>query len=227
MEPNEKKDFLMRLSTKNLISIIVATAVVTLSGCTNSLSEANTLLTEENGNLRIQLNERNRALQDATHDLRDSAGKIAQLRRQIDDYERGATNNFSRATGFEGIPGVSASLSGSEITVAVESDVLFASGKTSIKAAAKKSLGQVASVLNNSYGSRSVRIEGYTDTDPIRKSGHKSNYHLGFERAYSVREYLIQRGISKDRISLASYGPDRPLGSKSQSRRVEIVVIAD
>ena len=126
-----------------------------------------------------------------------------------------------------GIPGVNASLSGNEITVSVESDVLFSSGKTALKTAAKSSLGQVASVLNNSYGSRSVRIEGYTDTDPIRKSGHKSNYHLGFERAYSVRDYLIQRGISKDRISLASYGPDKPLGSKTQSRRVEIVVIAD
>ena len=226
MEPNEKKDFPMRLSTKNLISTSVVIAVVALSGCTNSLSEANTLLTEENGTLRNQISRQNEALADAQHDLRDSAGEIAQLRRQIDDYERGMTDT-NPATGFEGIAGVNASISGNEITVSVASDVLFASGKTSLKGAAKNSLSQVASVLNNSYGSRSVRIEGYTDTDPIRKSGHKSNYHLGFERAYAVRDYLIQRGITKDRISLASYGPDKPMGSKSQSRRVEIVVISN
>ena len=76
--------------------------------------------------------------------------------------------------------------------------------------------------------SRSVRIEGYTDTDPVRsKSAHKSNYNLVYERAYAVRDYLIKRAITKDRISLASCGPDKPLGSKSQSHRVEIVVIAD
>lgn len=216
----------MRLATKKLLGISVVIAVVTLSGCTNSLSEANALLIEENGALRSQIDHQNQALSDSQHDLRDSAGRIAQLRRQIDEYERGMTNT-SRITGFEGIAGVNARISGNEITVSVESDVLFASGKTSLKGAAKDSLSQVASVLNNSYGSRSVRIEGYTDTDPIRKSGHKSNYHLGFERAYAVRDYLIKRGITKDRISLASYGPDRPLGSKSQSRRVEIVVIAD
>ena len=82
MEPNEKKDFPMRLATKKLIGFSVVTIVMVLSGCTNSLSEANTLLTEENGALRNQLNDRNRALQDAQHDLRDSAGKIAQLRRK-------------------------------------------------------------------------------------------------------------------------------------------------
>ena len=181
---------------------------------------------EENGTLRNQIDSQDQALADAQHDLRDSAGRIAQLRRQIDEYERGMSNTGT-ITGFEGITGVNASINGNEITVSVESDVLFSSAKTSLKGAAKNSLSQVASVLNGSYGSRSVRIEGYTDTDPIRKSGHKSNYHLGFERAYAVRDYLIQRGITKDRISLASYGPDKPLGSKSQSRRVEIVVIAN
>jgi len=226
VEPNEKKDFPMRLATKKLIGISVVIAVVTLSGCTDSLSEANALLIEENGSLRNQIDSQDRALADAQHDLRDSAGRIAQFRRQIDDYERGMSNT-GRITGFEGIAGVNATISGNEITVSVESDVLFSSGKTSLKGAAKNSLSQVASVLNNNYSSRSVRIEGYTDTDPIRKSGHKSNYHLAFERAYAVRDYLIQRGITKDRISLASYGPDKPLGSKSQSRRVEIVVIAN
>ena len=65
---------------------------------------------------------------------------------------------------------------------------------------------------------------GHTDSDPIRRSGHKSNYHLGFERGFAVREYLISRGIDPSNISITSYGPDQSLGSKSKSRRVEIVV---
>ena len=82
-------------------------------------------------------------------------------------------------------------------------------------------------MLNSSYAGRPVRIEGYTDTDPIRKSGHKSNHHLGFYRAYAVRDFLIAKNVDGKRISLASFGPDRPLGSKAKSRRVEIVVVAE
>ena len=129
------------------------------------------------------------------------------------------------ATGFENIPGVTGSASAGEVTASVESDLLFDSGKATLKSNAKKSLDQVASVLNSTYGSATIRVAGHTDSDPIRKSGHKSNYHLGFERAFAVRDYLISKGVSSNRVSLASYGPDIPKGSKPQSRRVEIVVV--
>ena len=43
----------------------------------------------------------------------------------------------------------------------------------------------------------------------IRKSGFKSNYHLGFERAYAVREYLVSRGVPPTSVYVASHGPDQ------------------
>ncbi len=214
----------MRVSRMKLFAMFGA--VVLLSGCTADLTEQNALLAEENENLRAQLASRNGALTDAQQDLRERQSQIAQLRRELNDAER--SRGSSRAvTGFENISGVSATFSNGEITVTVQSDVLFDSGKTSLKKTAKQSLQAVASVLNSSYASRPVRIEGYTDTDPIRKSGHKSNYHLGFERAYAVRDFLISRSVDAKRISLASFGPDRPMGSKANSRRVEIVVVAE
>ncbi|MEE8156278.1 MAG: OmpA family protein [Phycisphaerales bacterium] len=201
-------------------------AVVLVSGCTADLTEQNALLAEENENLRAQLSSRNGALTDAQQDLRERQSQIAQLRRELNEAER-SRGPSPAVTGFENITGVSATFSNGEITVTVQSDVLFDSGKTSLKNTAKQSLQAVASVLNSSYGSRPVRIEGYTDTDPIRKSGHKSNYHLGFERAYAVRDFLISKNVNAKRISLASFGPDRPLGSKANSRRVEIIVVAE
>ena len=206
--------------------LAVLGTVVLLSGCTADLQEQNMLLTQENENLRSQLGSRNAALTDAQQDLRERQSQVAQLRRDLNDAQRTAPSN-TRLTGFENIPGVSAAYSNGEITVTVQSDVLFDSGKISLKSAAKQSLQTVASVLNSSYSGRSVRIEGYTDTDPIRKSGHKSNHHLGFERAYSVRKFLISKNVDASRVALASYGPDKPRGSKAQSRRVEIVVVAD
>ena len=86
------------------------------------------------------------------------------------------------------------------------------------------SLADVATVLIRSYPDHLIRIEGHTDSDPIRKSGHKSNYHLGFERAFAVREYLVSKGVGAERVSLSSYGPSQPRQSKASSRRVQIVV---
>jgi chemotaxis protein MotB len=120
---------------------------------------------------------------------------------------------------------VTGTMGAGEVTASLDSDVLFDSGKTTLKPTARQSLDKVAAVLNSTYGGRSIRIAGHTDTDPIRKSGFKSNYHLGFERAFAVREYLISKGVPSNRIHLASFGPDLPRGSKAQSRRVEIVVV--
>ena len=214
----------MRVSRMKLFAMLGA--VVLLSGCTADLTEQNALLAEENENLRAQLASRNGALTDAQQDLRERQSQIAQLKRDLNEVER-SRGPRPAMTGFENITGVSATFSNGEITVTVQSDVLFDSGKTSLKNTAKQSLQAVASVLNSSYSSRPVRIEGYTDTDPIRKSGHKSNYHLGFERAYAVRDFLISKNVNAKRISLASFGPDRPLGSKANSRRVEIIVVAE
>jgi chemotaxis protein MotB len=151
--------------------------------------------------------------------------EATRLRRELEESRRTARPSAATGTVFEGIAGVSGTRSGGEVTATVESDVLFDSGRATVKPAAQQSLNQVASVLNSQYAGRQIRIVGHTDTDPIRRSGHKSNYHLGFERAYAVREHLISRGVSADRIQLASFGPHQPRGNKAQSRRVEIVVI--
>jgi outer membrane protein OmpA-like peptidoglycan-associated protein len=192
-------------------------SVSMIGGCASDLERQVGLLTQENEDLRVQLAGRNDDLAQTRQELRDKESELAGLHQAP----------LAQVTGFEQIPGVTASVSGGEVTVAVESDVLFDSGKTSLKAAAKSSLSSVVSVLNRSYDGRGIRVEGHTDTDPIRKSGHKSNYHLGFERAYAVREYLIKQGVDEGRIALSSYGPHRPLGSKPASRRVEIVVMME
>ena len=116
-----------------------------------------------------------------------------------------------------------------EIVVNLRSDVMFDSGRDTLKSAAKTSLNKVASELERNYPDHKIRLIGFTDTDPIKKSKdrYETNHHLGFERAFSVGEYLQGKGISPELISYASYGPHAPKGSKSQSRRVELVVLVD
>ncbi len=211
----------MRVSWMTVLGM--SAAGLLLAGCNADLKDQNALLTEENEDLRLQLSDRNSALAEAQQGIRDKSMQLAQLRRDMGDMDQAP----AQVTGFESIPYVSAAYGAGEVTVTVQSDVLFASGKTTLKSAAKRSLDAVASVLNRGYAGQPIRIVGHTDADPIRKSGHKSNYHLGFARAYAVRDYLTSQGVSGERISLASFGPNQPRSTKAQSRRVEIAVVAD
>ena len=188
----------MRVS--RMINLNALVAGLFLVGCSADLREQNALLTQENEELRAQLGDRNEALTQSQQEIRDRNRELSQLQRDL----QGGQQPLAQVTGFEQIPDVSATIGSGEVTVAVESDVLFSSGKTTLKAAAKASLDGVASVLNRSYPDRPIRIAGHTDSDPIRKSGYQSNYHLGFERGYAVREYLIARGVEAQRIALAS-----------------------
>jgi len=209
-----------------LVVLPVACAAALLGGCDSAQKDEIALYKQEVEDLRKQLNDRNAALESAERE------RLAAMQR-ADAVDRGnaatstapATGLTVNESGFEGITGVTATRVGNEVHVAIEGDVLFDSGKTTLKDSARRSLDRVASALREKYPGREIRVVGFTDTDPIRKSGFKSNYHLGFDRAFTVREYLVGKGLDGKRMSLASYGPDMPLGSKAKSRRVEVIVI--
>lgn len=200
------------------IGLLVAAAGLT--GCKNKKASETAMLEEENATLRNQLAERTKALEDTHAEKRSLEQQLAALRKDANSPTGADGGSFTR-------DGVEWSAGAGEVTASIQGDVLFDSGKTTLKTTAKKSLDSVASILKGEYTGKSIRVSGFTDTDPIKRSGYKSNYHLGFERAYAVREYLVSKGIEHKRISLASYGPDAPKGSKPQSRRVEVVVLVN
>jgi len=211
------------MRVKHLIGLGAVASLALLVGC-DMTTDKSSLLESENIELRDQLGTQDRALESAHADLKEANRTIRELEDQFTAGPSTVTMTTSNGTAFDGIAGVSTSVSGREVTVSVSSDVLFDSGRTSLKSNARNSLNQVASVLKSSYPGKTVRVIGHTDSDPIRKSGHKSNYHLGFERGYAVREYLISCGVDPSDVSIMSYGPDMAKDTKSNSRRVEIVV---
>jgi chemotaxis protein MotB len=200
-------------------------ALLLLGGCKSNLSEENAHLMTENQALRAQLVDRGQALDAAHEGLRERDARIAELQRQASESWSGAESAFAPGDPFSQIEGVTGSVSAGEVTATVESDVLFDSGKSTLKSGARKSLDAVASVLRSQYSGQMIRVAGHTDTDPIKKSGYKSNYHLGFERAYAVREYLVSKGVPESRVYVASHGPALAKGTKSASRRVDIAVV--
>ena len=111
------------------------------------------------------------------------------------------------------------------ITVTLANDVLFDSGKVSLKSQPKSKLNRISEIIKREYPGKQVSVVGHTDTDPIRKSGWKDNWQLSSERALAVTRYLINQGISAKQLSATGRGEYHPVSSvKAQNRRVEIVV---
>ena len=196
-------------------------AVLFATGCTQSNNDREALLSEEASTLRLELDK-----QKSRNTTLASENQKLKLRNQQLEADMQAVPEPAQT---QEIGGFTAEMRAGEIVVNLPSDVLFDSGRDSLKASAKSSLTQVATELNSRYPGKSIQLIGFTDTDPIKKSKarYETNHHLGFERAFSVGEFLQSKGVANERISYASHGPNKPMGTKAQSRRVELVVVVD
>ena len=142
--------------------------------------------------------------------LNDLAGNTAPV-------DQGA---FDRVQG-----GVEATYSANAVAVSVPGDLLFAPGKVSLNTASKQTLAQIASIIETEYPGRRVRVEGYTDTDPIKKSKWVDNLQLSMERSAAVYRYLESQGLPAELMYASGFGAQKAKETKKLSRRVEIVVL--
>jgi chemotaxis protein MotB len=79
-----------------------------------------------------------------------------------------------------------------------------------------------------------IRVEGHTDSDPVRSGEYKNNWELSSARALAVVQFLSKNtGIPEKVFSALGYGPYQPIasntteGGKAKNRRVEIFIDAD
>jgi outer membrane protein OmpA-like peptidoglycan-associated protein len=108
------------------------------------------------------------------------------------------------------------------------SDVLFDTGKYSLKPGAREKLAKVAGILL-AYPGLSIEVGGYTDN----VGGDAMNQTLSENRAGSVRDYLVQEGVATNSVSARGFGNTLPVASndnsagRQQNRRVELLVSGD
>lgn len=116
------------------------------------------------------------------------------------------------------------------LAVEIQSDLLFASGVATPSATALGTIRQLAGVLRKAPNA--VRVEGYTDNQPIRTAQFRSNWDLSAERATNVVYELIDSGIAPERLASMGYGEYQPIADnatgagRSANRRVELVILA-
>ncbi|WP_333587621.1 peptidoglycan-associated lipoprotein Pal [Phenylobacterium sp.] len=93
-----------------------------------------------------------------------------------------------------------------DFVINVGDRVYFDFDSYAVRADARPVLDAQAAWLNR-YPSVMIRIEGNADERGTREY----NLALGARRANSVRDVLVSRGVSANRITTVSYGKERPI----------------
>ena len=107
--------------------------------------------------------------------------------------------------------------SAEDLRVNVGDTVHFALDQYNIEEGDKAILGRQAAWLQK-FPSVRVTIEGHADERGTREY----NLALGARRANAVKDYLVSRGVTADRLRTVSYGEEKPKfdNSREETRRL-------
>jgi len=107
-------------------------------------------------------------------------------------------------------------------------NVFFDSGKTTLSKESYKELDELAEYMSKK-ASMVIEIAGHTDN----VGDQESNQQLSEDRAKVVREYLLKKGITPERITAKGYGDAQPISSnatpegRQENRRTEVRIITE
>jgi chemotaxis protein MotB len=201
--------------------------IVLFVGCAElkSLREEKIVMNQRMGELqreRDDLNSRYNLSEQEKAGLLEERDRLENARRSMEERLKGS--------------GASVRIKEGKISVMLPSSILFNSGQTKLKKAAKNSLTKVCNVLKKDFPSATIRIEGHTDSDPLKrtKKVYKSNWELSALRASNVLHYLVDScHLAPEKLYIAGFGKHQPVasnkskGGKKKNRRVEIVILTD
>ena len=108
------------------------------------------------------------------------------------------------------------------------SDVLFDTGKYTLRAAAREKLAKISGIVLAHPG-LNLEVEGHTDS----VGSAEFNQLLSEQRAAGVREFLVQQGLPDSSVTSRGFGKSQPVATndtpegRAKNRRVELVVTGD
>lgn len=144
-----------------------------------------------------------------------------------DSDRDGVPDNFDRCP--DTVVGAAVDGNGCPVRqVVVLNGVNFNTGSATLTAGAKQVLDGVVETLRSQRATL-IEIAGHTDS----RGDAQANLSLSQKRAESVRNYLVERGITASRLTARGYGEYEPIasndtaGGREENRRVEFRVIAN
>jgi chemotaxis protein MotB len=116
------------------------------------------------------------------------------------------------------------------LVVSFTQAALFPSGEDVVSQEARAGLEKVAAAINRLPNP--VRLEGHTDSKPIRTPRFRSNWELSAARSIALLELFSGNyEVSRQRMSIAGYADTAPIASnddeegRARNRRVDIVIL--
>lgn len=176
-------------------------------------------LESERGNLQSSLEETQRALEELRARERQQQARLATFRQMLSRFQSMIDSGRLRVR-----------IVRNRMLIELSDNILFDSGDDALKEEGREALSQIAQVLQT-IPDRQFQVAGHTDNIPIRSRRFPSNWELSSARAVNVARFLIEQGMSADRISAAGYADTQPVASNSsaegraQNRRIEIVLM--
>jgi chemotaxis protein MotB len=126
---------------------------------------------------------------------------------------------------------VSLAITGRGLIISLKEAGFFDSGSATVKESSYPLLNKIAESIG--HYNNPIRIEGHTDTIPIRTAAFPSNWELSTTRATNVVHYLVGNfGFPPDKMAAAGYGEFRPVADngsedgRRKNRRVDIVMLS-
>ncbi len=173
------------------------------------------------------------SLEEARARIQDLEAENSSLKSRPAEAAPAATDDVSDALAQLKSKGIDAyQTADGNIAIVIPSDINFAAGSKDLTAAGRKAVAAVAAELGGQFSGFTVRIEGHTDGDPIKKSKFTDNFELGAERALTVLRALVKdHDVAPERLIAASRGETVPVSDnksdkgKARNRRVEVVVM--
>ena len=102
---------------------------------------------------------------------------------------------------------------------------IFSFDETALSPSQKLELNAIADILNR-YSDIKILIVGHTCNIGFKNINHRK----GLRRAEAGKEYLIEKGVARERISIDSKGETQPFvqntsrENRQQNRRIEFVI---
>jgi len=109
-------------------------------------------------------------------------------------------------------------------------NILFDAGVNTLKKGAGEILDSVVEILQKDHPNEIIHLSGHTDSDPLNRTKKRwdTNTNLGYQRAYTVFRYFMDKGVPEKRMVLHSLGFLKPIADntstegKARNRRVVI-----
>ena len=258
---------LNRVLTRWLITPLVVVLSFSALGCGYSEEEMRAKVREieslkkqldaeeaRNAQFQKDLDEAKARIEQLKEQLAAAGVDVANLKKNMEEQARALAEYKKRAAQLEAIKkrfellraklqsltklGLKVVVRKNRMVIQLPGDVLFDSGKETLKKEGKDILGQVAAVIrrDSQLSKRDFQVAGHTDDRPYQ-GVFKDNWGLSVMRAREVLDYLITPeakkggGLNSDRWSAAGYGSTDPVASndsaqgRQQNRRCELVVL--